>query len=53
MVATKNTARKQPDYSGYKFDTSTYVIIDTDVRRDKHTGRLVSTDPKQKPKKDD
>jgi len=53
MIAAKNTTRKKPDYSNYKFDTSTYVIIDTDVKRDKDTGRLISVVSKKKAKKAD
>lgn len=39
---TQATARK---LSSYKFDTSTYIVLDTGVRRDATTGRLVSREP--------
>ena len=41
MTSKKNTAKKETDFSTYKFDTSAYIIINTDVRRDEHTGRLI------------
>ncbi len=40
--------------SNYKFDTSNYVVLDTGVRRDAVTGKLVISNTagrKEKPKK--
>lgn len=39
----KPKARTAPSLSTYKFDTSTYVVLGSGVRRDAVTGALVKT----------
>ena len=45
-MAGKKTSRskekEQEALANYKFDTSTYVVFSSDVRRDASTGRLVA-----------
>jgi hypothetical protein len=36
-------AQTQQRLSDHKFDTSDYIVLDTGVRRESSTGRLVST----------
>lgn len=38
----KNKAKEQEALANYKFDTSTYVVFSSNVRRDASTGRLVA-----------
>ena len=46
IMAGKKTSRskekEQEALANYKFDTSTYVVFSSDVRRDASTGRLVA-----------
>ena len=44
MSNPKNQSRKIKGHSlgSYKFETSSYVIMKGDARRDSHTGRLIS-----------
>ena len=44
MSTPKNQGRKIKGLSlgSYKFETSSYVIMKGDARRDSHTGRLMS-----------
>ena len=44
-MANPKSQSKKPkgsSFGSYNFDTSDYVIIKGDVRRDTHTGRLIS-----------
>jgi hypothetical protein len=50
---TKATLQKSKDQlSRYKFDTSTYIILDSGVRRDATTGRLMMHPSHKKPAKE-
>jgi hypothetical protein len=53
MAKAKSTLQSaRRDFSGYKFDTSNYLVIERGVYRDTQTGRLMAHKPKeQKPKK--
>jgi hypothetical protein len=43
MAKAKPTvARTQERLSTYKFDTASYIVMDTGVRRDASTGRLIA-----------
>jgi len=49
MSKTKAALQKvKRELSHYKFDTSTYIILDSGIRRDASTGRLLarSAEPK-------
>ncbi|MBF0411006.1 MAG: hypothetical protein HQM10_26920 [Candidatus Riflebacteria bacterium] len=44
--SSKTNGKKIPVWADYKFDTSTYVILSSSVRREADTGRLVKVQKK-------
>ncbi len=49
---TKDQQTTSKSHKGYTFDTSTYVVMKMDVRRDSDSGRLVSKPEKSLSKKE-
>lgn len=46
--AKPNLARTQERLSNHKFDTTAYIVVDSGIRRDSSTGRLVPRGDVQK-----
>jgi hypothetical protein len=44
-VKTDTVAQTQKRLSTYKFDTVGYIVLDSNIRRESVSGRLISTKP--------